>query len=199
MAKEREKKAFFATTPFKVKDEKELKSAKGYLKEQFNRTLGQTAGATTGFVGGGALGYGLMPRSEFANSKRSKEELKSVKQVLKASGMNKEKIKRAIKILKHIDPAKAGAAIFGGVVGGSIGSIVGDVRSLRKTERKAGVEDTGVGQYIGRGVGAGLAGSAALAAGLGLKGQMLGGRLGDALISRKLIGYEKGPKVETNG
>ena len=48
--------ALFATAPFKVKDEKELKSSKGHFKELANASIGGTVGAAAGAGAGGVLG-----------------------------------------------------------------------------------------------------------------------------------------------
>lgn len=48
--------AFIAVTPFKVKDEKELKSGKGFAKETGNQMASGFTGALAGGVVGAALG-----------------------------------------------------------------------------------------------------------------------------------------------
>ena len=48
--------AFFALTPFDVKNKQELESGKGFAKEYANRFTGGLAGATVGAFGGAFLG-----------------------------------------------------------------------------------------------------------------------------------------------
>lgn len=74
------------------------------------------------------------------------------------------------------------ATIAAAILAALAGAYTGDVRSLRQTEREAGVKPTGVGKYLGRAVGS-TVGSAVVPG--------VGGLLGDYLVSRQIQKYQK--------
>lgn len=142
-----QKLGFFAFSPLKVKDEKELKEPKGYAKEYINRNTGATAGMLVGMTGGAGIGAGLGSIGRTSNA------------------------------------AEIGV-LTGMLAGGITGGITGDVRSLRKTEREAGVKPTGVGKYLGRSLGSVITGTI-------LPIPVVGGAVGDYTVSRHLTEYKK--------
>ena len=116
---------FMAVTPFKVKNKKELKSPKGFAKE--------TANATIGYLAGGLAG-GVIPAGLYLAAKR-------VSPMRMRAGFTGNEA-------HFINSGKA----FGmAMIGGGLGGVTGGVRSLRKTEREAGVKPSGLGKFLIRG------------------------------------------------
>jgi len=118
-----EKLAFIAVTPFNVTNKKELESKKGYLKEVGNRVAGSIGGSLTGATIAGLLGAAI------------------------AAGVIK--IKPNTADFFNVKDIAALAAL----TAAPIGSIAGDYKSLRKTEREAGVDPSTFGKYLARGLG----------------------------------------------
>ena len=145
---ELEKLSYVAFTPFGPKDKKELDSGKGYLKEFGNRLVSSSVGAMAGYASGAAAGLGAL--------------------LLARKGLKG----RDLSIIMAKNAPQA-AALAGGVVGAYTGAITSDIRSIRKTERGAGVKPMGAGKHLGRTLGSSLLGP-----------------LGDYGVSRHLQIYE---------
>jgi len=122
-----EKLAYFAITPFKVKNKKELESLDGFVKETGNRLISTTAGSAAGLASGFGLGIALG---------------KVIAAYTAARG-------------KRIPPSEL--VTRGAMAGAAAGAFIGNLAALRETERQAGVKNStsldlfkrGVGGFIG--------------------------------------------------
>lgn len=156
------KKAFY--TPFDVKSRKEYYSSEGYLKELGNTTLSALAGGAMGGVAGGAVGAGLAAAIWAGLPAGYKKNL-------------------------ELPAALMGGAALGGLPGMLVGGVVGDYKSMRKTEREAGVDVTRPLGYIGRKLGSSLTGTI-------IPIPVVGPAIGDYVVSRKMLDNRMGKEAE---